>query len=54
MSNDDLFLRIKTLTHAIDTMVSNLQEDALEDIDILSLMLKEYVDEYDNRRKERT
>lgn len=52
MSKDDLFLRIKTLTHAIDTMVSHLQEEALEDVDVLSLMLKEYVDEYDNRRKE--
>ncbi len=52
MSSQDLFLRIRAITHALDTMISNNGDAASEDVSILCWMLKEAVDEYDKKRTE--
>lgn len=52
MSNQDLFLRIRALTHALDTMISSNGDVASEDVSILCWMLKDAVDEYDKKRTE--
>ena len=50
MDNTTLFLRIKALSHAIDFILSHQGTADSEDIDILSSMLVETVDEYDTKR----
>jgi len=52
MDSTALFLRIRALTHAIDTMISQTGEAASEDVSMLSLMLTELVDEYDRQRQD--
>ena len=51
MDNENLFLRIRALTHAIDNFISFTGDAASEDIDVLSSMLVEAVDEYDKKRQ---
>lgn len=52
MSSQDLFLRIRALTHALDTMISSNGDAASEDVSMLCWMLKDAVDEYDKKRTE--
>ncbi len=52
MKKDDLFLRIRALAHSIDTLLSYSEDEAVacEDVNILSMMMVELIDEYDRIR----
>lgn len=50
---DDLFLKIRAATHALDKLIENdTSSRASEDVNVLSLMLVQLVDEYDGKRKQ--
>ena len=51
MSNEDLFLRIRAITHAIDALITHTGDSISEDVNELSMMLVELVDEFDKNRK---
>lgn len=50
MDKTTVFLRIRALTHALDTIFSNADEALSEDANTISMMLVELVDEYDRLR----
>ena len=50
---EDLFLKIRAAAHALDKLIEDdTSSSASEDINVLSLMLVELVDEYDEKRKQ--
>ena len=51
MDKTAVFLRIRALTHALDTIFSNADEALSEDANTISMMLVELVDEYDRERQ---
>ena len=54
MDKTAVFLRIRALTHALDTIFSNADEALSEDANTISMMLVELVDEYDRMRTAET
>lgn len=47
---DDLFLKIRAATHTLDKLIEDdTSSGASEDINVLSLMLVQLVDEYDEK-----
>lgn len=49
---EDLFLKIRATTHALDKLIEDdTSSGASEDINVLSLMLVQLVDKFDEERK---
>lgn len=49
---EDLFLKIRASTHALDKLIEDdTSSGASEDVNVLSLMLVQLVDEFDEKRK---
>lgn len=49
---EGLFLRIRASTHALDKLIEDdTSSGASEDVNVLSLMLVQLVDEFDEKRK---
>ena len=48
---EDLFLKIRATAHALDKLIEDDTNTAPEDINILSLMLMQLVDKFDEERK---
>lgn len=47
-----LFLKIRATAHALDKLIEDDTTTESEDINVLSLMLVQLVDEYDEARKQ--
>ncbi len=47
---EGLFLKIRATAHALDKLIGDDTSSTSEDINILSLMLVQMVDEYDAKR----
>lgn len=50
MEKKDSFLQVKALAHALDKLIQDDAECRSEDIDVISMMLVQLVDEYDKQR----
>lgn len=50
MEGKDRFIQIKALAHALDKLIQDDAECRSEDIDVISMMLVQLVDEYDKHR----
>lgn len=48
---EDLFLKIRATAHALDKLIEDDTTTASEDINVLSLMLVQLVDKFDEERK---
>lgn len=48
---DDLFLKIRATAHALDKLIEDDTNTESEDINVLSLMLVQLVDKFDEERK---
>lgn len=48
---DDLFPKIRATAHALDKLIEDDTSTASEDISILSLMLVQLIDKFDEERK---